>query len=96
MQVLPNGQIKIKNNLSGEERIINPDEMAKYKISPDAYNAAKTATQSTVFTPSGNYQNDIVKYGAEPSTRGQIDAYYNHRKRSTGNNKYEIDSLERE
>lgn len=78
MQVLPNGQIKIKNNLSGEERIINPSEMAQYKISPDAYNAAKTAMTGASFTPSGNQATDIAKatapgmnYGA-----GDVNAFY--------------------
>lgn len=77
MKVLSNGQVQIKNLLTGEERVIDPSEIGSYGISPDLYNAAKQQMESTTFKPSGNYQNDIARFGADAGTRGQIDAYYN-------------------
>jgi len=41
MQILPDGRVQISNKRTGEVKIVTPDQLPQYGISPDAYTAQK-------------------------------------------------------
>lgn len=56
MQILPDGRVSIKNFLTKEERVVNPEDLPQYGISMDTYNSLKSA-----YKPSVEEQMDEVR-----------------------------------
>lgn len=48
MQILPDGRVSIKNFLTKEERIVNPEDLAGYGISMDTYNQLKASYKPSI------------------------------------------------
>jgi len=68
-----------------------PDNILMEKVNAKKPGMITEIGSSGGFQPSGNYQQDILKYGATPAIRGQVDAYYNPPAAATGQKSFAID-----